>query len=745
MRNLRKGRPAGRPAGLGPARGRIVFVSNHPDGGKSIFFHDGQQLRVLQPNGSFISLCALNGEIGLGNRGHGAHDGQPFVEFSCGDTTVEARFDGEIWHTETLDVNPADGMLLRVVELATVRHVISSRKLKGSYGQGSTTLDADDTAALTADLLAGVAALEAKARTAGGVIHPRIVRARALDASGCVIAEGMPVLLMPPSGLTSSFVMAVSSADGSTGDIELTAKAWKAECEWVGGQRPWRVARMEVVGGEPLSPVDPKALLTCRRAGLATVGPRFEVGLPGMPLGQGTEAPLVPKIESALKDMMAPKGNRCTICPRRCTLPAYRRCRLDARPGRIATNGTLSVAVAPLRRIATCVSPLNHCIATDDARAWTATVATTFRHNGADRSRKRVERRSFAMSAMLPVTLSPLVVIPDSDAESHTIAVNGYGGVTLPMTPADGYSYHLAPDLLPIALKGDVPAVGAANPAAATDTEAGVAVSEATAPAAPLSGIRMEAGTRVLAVTPAARSRSTWDFGRAHFYLFTSAGIYAMAVNAARTRVDTSLVDPRVVNGPDAVAVTPRGVMAASGNTLLLITGTSATDAATLDGEATALGWDNSRGELRMVMADGSAAFADATFAEISETDFVPDSLTADGGALYAVASNTVYRIDAPELMRQLTEVEWEQTFETPAGKRPVAVKWDVTGDAVLGTFDVTSDTGARMLRLNVDGRLVSPLSARFLAPRRSRLTARISAQVSADTIIRGVTLKFDK
>jgi len=685
-----------------------------------------------------MTLADLPGEIGVGTRQDG---GRPYVEFSAGDVVTGVEYKNEIWSASAIGTAVADGLMLRPRELGTVRHVIASRKLRGSYGQGSTTLEARDVADLTADLKAGVAALEARARILGGGIHPRLARAVVRDLSGNIMAAGMPLLLMPAAGLTPTVIITVSAADGSTGDIELTATAWDIEAVWAAGGKPAGVDSVEVVASEGLSPVDAAAPLTCRRAGLATSGPKFEIALPGFPLGRGAYNPLVPKIVKALDRFMNTGGTRCGICRRGCLLPSYRRCRLDSSPGRTAANGTLQVAAAPRRMAVACVSPLNHAVSAGPG-SWSGAVATVYGHSGEDVSRPRVERRTFSMSSMMPLTLSPLVVVPDGDAVSHTIAV-GSGGVTLPMTSAGAYSYYLASDLEPIALTATVPSLPAANPASSPSTAAAVMVSEVTAPSMPLLATALEAGTEILAVTPAARSRSAWDFGRAHFYLMTTAGIYAMAVNAARTRIDTSLIDPRAVNAPGAVAVTPRGVVAASGRSLLLVTGTAATDVATLESPAAGLGWDNSRSELRIIMADGSAWIADAAFGSMSRCDFSPEAFHADGGALYATGSNTVYRVDAPELMRRLTEIEWSREIDVPAGKSAVAVRWDVTGSAILGTFDIVSDLGSRLLRLNVDGRLVAPLPARFLAPRRCRLVARISAQVSADTVVRGVTLKF--
>lgn len=741
MKNLRNGRPTGRPAGIGVAKGRLIHTAAHADGSRSMFFHDGTKLYVLTPDATFLTLMEVSGDVSVGNAGINAASGQPFVELTAGTTRLSAKYSGSTWSATVLTTNPLDNLMLRPRVIQTVHHVVSPRKLRGTYGQGSSTLESDDIAALTADLLEGVAMLEAKARVAGGVIYPRLAHAVAYDSEGNIVASTLPVLLSPENSMTETAVITVS-ADSSIGSIELTATAYDVETDRIGDTLPDGIARIETVTSEPLSPIDPKAPVGCRRAGLSTSGPNFEISLPGIQLGRSDNNRLRTKILDTLRSLMATSGVRCNICPRRCCLPGRQRCRLENRQGKTASSGTLNVSVAPRCLLNAIPSPMNYALDADNS-AWTATTATVFNYRGTDSSRDCVERRTLSATTLRPLTLSPLIVIPDGDAKSHTIVV-GDSGVTLAMTAADGYSYYLSSDLQPIDLSNaELPSVPSANPARPRTGANAIAVADAASPMTTLIGARLADGTEIFTVTPAARSRSTWDFGRAHFYLMTSTGIYALAINSGRTRVDSSLIDARCINSGAAVALTSRGVIAGVGKSLILITGTSATDIATLPSEPVALGWDNLRGELRIKCADGAALISDSGFTDFTESDFNPDAYYSIDGRLYATGSNTLYRVDADELERQLTEIVWERYFDTPAGKRPVAVRWDVTGSAIQGSFDLTSDTGARLLRLAVDGRLVAPLSARFLAPRRERLKARISAIVSADTVIRGVTVKY--
>lgn len=741
MKNLRNGRPTGIPAAVGPARGRIVLSVPHADGAKSFFFHDGAKLYVLDPDGNLVTLIDAAGDVSVGNVRTNPASGQPFAEITVGDTPMKAKYNGTTWSVAERRVNLLDNLMVQPRAIQTVRYTFSPRKLRGTYSQGSTSLMSEDIELLTDDILQAVDALEASARVAGGVIHPRLAYAVAFDRFGNRVGSTLPVLITPDNPLTPTFTISVG-ADSMIGQISLSATAYTVQASWVNNERPEEISRIEIVTSEPFSPVDHKAPITCRRAGMSTSGPNFEIAIPGVQLGHSDNSRLREMILDGLRAMMSSSAVRCSICPRHCCLPDAARCRMEHRPGMTASNGTLGVTVAPRRMATTVFSPFNYAL-TNDPAPWNGSAATVYTYSGTDASRECVERREFSVPARRPLSLSPLIVVPDPDAATHYISVEGHG-VALPMTAADGYSFYLAADFKPIDLaEAAAIALPAANPARERPALNAVVVVSTSDPTAPLVGTCLADGVEIYGVAPAARSRSTWDFGRARFYLMTSAGIYAMTVNSPRTRIDTSLVDSRRINSAAAVALGPPGVIVGAGKSLILLSGTAATELAALPSDPVALGWDNLRAELRIRCADGLARLTDSKFSVFAENDFNPTDFFSVDGRLYAVGSNTLYRVDSEEILRQLTEIEWEQYLDSPPGKIPVAICWNLFSSAVQGTFDLLGAAGSRLLRLSADGRIVAPLSVRLIAPRRARLKARISALVSPDTVISGVTVKF--
>ncbi|MDE5744386.1 MAG: hypothetical protein K2H84_01840, partial [Paramuribaculum sp.] len=106
------------------------------------------------------------------------------------------------------------------------------------------------------------------------------------------------------------------------------------------------------------------------------------------------------------------------------------------------------------------------------------------------------------------------------------------------------------------------------------------------APLAPLASVQVSSSS-VTAVTPAARSQSTWDFSRTHLYAFSPHGTYAVSFSARGAFLSSSLIDNRPALGP--AVFTPHGVFAAVHGGLALFTGSAAKAFVPLPENASAL------------------------------------------------------------------------------------------------------------------------------------------------------------
>lgn len=257
----------------------------------------------------------------------------------------------------------------------------------------------------------------------------------------------------------------------------------------------------------------------------------------------------------------------------------------------------------------------------------------------------------------------------------------------------------------------------------------------------------------VVALHPAVRSQSSWDFSRCHLYALSLHGIYTVNLNAATARATATLIDSRGSDRRQASVRTPLGVIALHRGQLLKISGSRVDTVATgLEGEEVA--WDSEQqriwtldqtGRLQMITPDG------LTFIEIpSPADFEH----------IATVDNRLWLTDVDELYRRETSAEqavspalrpfaWESRVGLPPGARLTAIALHLSATQFNGSISLmgASSVGSppRLLhRLKIRGRVDAPVVSRLIAPWRPLTAVRIEGMASTDFKLTSLTLFYE-
>lgn len=381
-------------------------------------------------------------------------------------------------------------------------------------------------------------------------------------------------------------------------------------------------------------------------------------------------------------------------------------------------------AVSPLHRRPPRLSDL--AVRCDASKAYTALVRVT--SAGSDGA-EEILSTSDSMLSMAPDELSPLIAYPLPNAVKMEIQVTMPDGTRrvkeLPLrpTPDGAMAYYLDPDLKPIAVEpwsaSQVPLLPVDRPFGAKRGGL-LAVSFLDEPFALRSCIDICDGD-IVAVAPATRSSSAWDFARRHLYLFSTSGVYSVAVNASCTLTSAHLITPLPVMVPGHATYSPEGVYFLSEGSLYRVTGSKA-ELVMADIGADALTWNQETACLCCRKTDGSghiAVTADGRWAEMH-----PDS-----------AGN----------------VRWHRRL-TLDGMNPAPLRrlrWLMSGSGVSLDVAVRGDSGCEedavdLLVLHIDGSICSPVRSAVRARPFRYLTVEVSGTVGDDFRLGELLLGFD-
>lgn len=454
--------------------------------------------------------------------------------------------------------------------------------------------------------------LAESAHSAGAFLQPVLASVQLLDAAGNVLHATPPVFVAPSDGTALCDPLGFTFADGDTGKdsdrlnaLDISASGFRIAVDasdvathlraadisrirvMVTPQfHPWNfgtgasVGRSASVGGSSaLTVVPPTAMRdVCRSVSVSARGlivaawQRFaDLALTAAeavaPFGTLTvDAPPVDSVTKSAEAFFKALNSPAAPCP---SLPSL----FSATHCAVSANAAVWANPAPLRALT--ANP--GCFAaTAGDRRWSGQLRIAY----ADGTSTVTD----VSGGMTPLTLQPLVTVPDRDAVRLTLRFFTEGDdpgadnpylVDLPLTPAGDYgAFWLSDDRLPVSVeRADDRAVLPAAVASAVAADNALLIARADAVASPLARITLPAA--VTAIVPARDPSGGWLFGRRRFYVFTAERTYVLTLAADMRDGSLSPLYPAGVPGAHCVADTPDGVCALCGGDIVRLAASS--------------------------------------------------------------------------------------------------------------------------------------------------------------------------
>lgn len=596
----------GAPATVSPAptvSSRIYLISGgiyeRLDGYKAMFIHRngalyaegfGHSVRLADMAKSPESVSILSDGVIVFPKAPGAPR-----RFVCG---AEAAS----WQESPLFPTPPL-LTLERVDAAAIFIDTAPLTLAGPYTSRSTRLTDDDAAALRPMLANAYSELCHMARVDGRWVQPVVARYRLIGPDDAVLYESAPVIIAPASGQQlSQALLTLSGSDLRTvqsARLSCTPFSIKVRCVGAPGEvEASCVKRIEILASPQLHNFDPDRTPVTHLGEYSAVTPsmRLTAWYPGVsdrlaPAAEGTflRAAVEAVLDSA-DTSLTPVDNH--IVRRVADELTILRRLVASRPAAPSEAERLLHAVnAPHSFTAASVCPHGDTVAyggitpvpfsgysVPELTVTTAALSGGETHCSsaacvelADGSRL-VNRAD--IQGRSPSAYSPLIAYPLGEAVRITLRSGGAAtAFTLASTRSGRWAYHLNPTLLPLPSSTlaatQIPAASTLAPRSRFE---GVGTALATSP------LRLDAATlcgvgSLAAILPAVGGTATLDSAAKHFHAFGSKGTALLTLNSLRTRLSASLIDPRPVLSPSAVALTPRGAAAIAGGDLLMLSG----------------------------------------------------------------------------------------------------------------------------------------------------------------------------
>ena len=347
-----------------------------------------------------------------------------------------------------------------------------------------------------------------------------------------------------------------------------------------------------------------------------------------------------------------------------------------------------------------------------------------------------------------PTAISPLTVYPDPDAVELAVNITVDGvpepvSFTVPLRPDASGLQAVGTAESPLHVPVDAPDadldVGeAVQTCACNDSLIAIA-----AAADPLSVTATAAtASPVTCILPARSSGGAWDFGRARFLVFSSAGIELLAVNSSQNTAVLNHLSGNVISNRYCAVDGGDRIYALAGGLLLSVTGSTVRVLDT-DVSGNRLAWIARAREV--VVADTDDNVARHYPVDLSghyETSLViRGSWLAQAGNAFFTGSDGLmsFQEDAPA---PSTPIRWRATLRPSAAARTNAraVRIPLKCSRMHGTVTVSRAwlTGvnpppAPMARMTIDGAVRAPFLIPVSAHAPVDITVSVEADVSAD------------
>ena len=734
--------------------------------GRVTLAHRGLYLYAIGDDGEVESVAVLAAQVRCGVAvANGA-------VLMLADRVCRIVWNGTGWTVE-YDTDERPIVRLKTMSTAELSASTSPRTLAGSYTHWQGGLNDDDCEAIVADVKKAYARVCDDARRAGCYVQPVVARYCLYDKRGSMVVESAPVVLSI-DGLQGlgGFVAQVDANGGAYNKLKsytLTLGVYmigyEVDEQWADVVADYSV---RVYVTPQLHPVDWSAKAVLRQQWATTQSANLHIYLPeasnapdrcrdavgrlmsqfdalaqevaSAPLSVGTK--LIGRVagNGMEADIKAWQGLTTVVRNTDVSNVMMSECRLPHRW--VASTGRTVGDVVVWGDISTMkcdgyALPMFAAEVDNRVGRWNAWARVTMADG--DTVLWKGEGDSNA-----PLKLSPLLCYPHRDAVKMKVMVgyadNSVKSREVDLTPEGDVAVWIDSSFAAVDLLDDEAYVVPSASSETTRYEGAVAIATADEPMALTVG-RIVSPGRVVAVTPAVRSSSSWDFARCHLYAFTREGIYAVSVGGNRKTIASNIIDGRGVERADGVAVSPSQVYAIASGSLVAVAGSRVK---TLNGrvEHCSVGWSSAMGELWCVNDDGRVTIV-ADGGQYGRDECVSRLVEmADGQLLLEVGSRLLCasRENADERV-----VSWRKRIDVGPKWRLVQVVWCV--DAANGNVEVGvegdhgGNTPLTMLSLTAMGAINAPLTVRVFAPARRYLTLSMKGVLCADARVNDVEL----
>lgn len=779
-------RPVRTPSIFSKAQGRVLCRANH-SGGSSLVLCDGHTVNLVNASSGSIELSL---DIGTDIYCASAIGGEITLLTADGSYLISRDADGGWTDLGYMPQFPA--ISISCESTGDFRATVTAAPLSGPYIHGEGMLNADDRSRLTNDVKMCYGELINDAASQGRMVQPALMRYRLLDAMGQVLYESSPVLVSAPGGfqMTETVSVDVNADRSQRNGHTFNVKGWRAGLTLTSlPEGPWaaRVAMLEVLATPQIHPIRYDMDCTGRISSAA----KLTFNLPGAaasPGGEETRRSLVrgtieryPRLMQVVASIPQPFSGAFTPGV---THPLDIIVDNDARKQASAQSKALSAPaasssptpsdnlMAPHRFTATAVArsgavimyanpkvlpfpghPLQQMTSSFTTQGgWRADVVVQL----GDGSRQAVW--SGRGDTMAPLLLNPVLTYPSADAVSMAIyyaSPNGHSyRQEVPLTTIHGMnmSYYLHPSLLPWSVATIIPGwTSPGSNADGIDYEGYVAAVACDHPHTVKSMLRI-APSHIHDITPASRTSSAFNFGQGHFYAASAEGILSVTTSSRTILGSASYIDRRSVKSAGRLTVGPDCGYALVSGSLLRLTG-NRSQVILSQISANALGWTSANGgELWLLDLNGDAMVYHPMQKCVSRRSCSGDSLWSDGDTLIISSDSgqrCVAHSDIERWSDKLIHVEMYTRPQLCDGSLLVDMaEVPVTGTTVNATIDIFGadhrltpasillPSPSRLLRFTVSGRSPHHPRVIFRRPRRQYIHLKISADVSADTLI---------
>jgi len=675
------------------------------------------------------------------------------------------------WTMEPTPARLAAPFAITRADMGQLAATIPSKMLKGEYNSRSTRLTTSDADTLGKAMGEAYCTLSDAAMTRRQYIQPVMARYRIRNKYGELAYLSAPVLITPATPIQGAEATFTLSGDhlNLTAETELRAESFTLKltpCADFSSPDGWNdiIGSVDILMSTQLHLYQPGVAPIHRFNNFTASAGSLTMRLPGvtdspLPAAEGSRlhamiTGLLDRLDSALNPDNGLRHDTLDEISILCKI-------LDPKTKELTAEGRIMASLSSPHSFAA-----THAARSGNTIVWGNLQSIPFQGYSAAElavttsavtvpvptvscvnfgSGETVVNPSSLTSAR-PEALSPLLTYPSPEATEITVSV-GTRTVTrqLKVSPSGRWAYFLNPSATPVALDTETDSfvIPAENPPSRHLPDAAIA-SGAESPLAPRA--LAHCAGEIITITPTSLPVSSWDFARANFYAFTDSGSCALAVNSKRDSITAMRLDTRGIKTPDAVALTPDGVMAIADGDLVRLNSNRVTTVLT-GLTANRIGWSqphNDESEKPCPPAGELWCVTDAT-GEILVTSpdgkhrylrdgiIISELFTTSDGLLATTPDGEILNLS----LEQLTAASAvEHTCRYAIPHRHGCFKGNllqliipVFGAKLKGYIDIRADNGlgiahsCSLTRLDIDGDINSPVNLLVPTPSRTHIS----------------------